>query len=377
VHIREMVKAFNALGHTVDIVGPAGISNVKTARTGSDSLASRCWKCCSRFMPELFFEMLELVYNFYAYSKIYKAFSKKKYDMIYERYAILGCAGVHYAKKHNIPIVLELSYTSFTPILRKRSRVFEPVSHAIDRYLFRNADGNIVVSSYLKKHLIELGVKEGKIIFLPNAADTDFFRPDVPCGHIRERYGLHNKKVIGFVGGLNHVHGLDFLFDIIPDVLNSQKEAVFFLIGDGVLRGHLEKRIQDMGMGNKVFLAGNVPHSDLPAYVSVFDIAVVPDSNEYGSPMKIFEYMAMAKPVVAPVIGPVTDAINDGKEGFLFPRLDGRMFAQALISLLENSELRRVTGAAGRDKVEKNYTWMKNAEQVDRFCKKMPNSAAA
>jgi len=102
----------------------------------------------------------------------------------------------------------------------------------------------------------------------------------------------------------------------------------------------------------------------LPGHVAAFDIAVMPDSNEYGSPMKIYEYMAMGKPVVAPRLGPLEDGIVDGETGILFPRRDAAALRAALEKLLRDDRLRAGMGARARDHVLAKHTWDRNAARI-------------
>src|SRR6185312_10399925 len=105
-------------------------------------------------------------------------------------------------------------------------------------------------------------------------------------------------------------------------------------------------------------------HDELPAHVAAFDVAVMPDSNEYGSPMKIYEYMAMGKPVVGPRLGPLEDGIRDGETGILFERLDASALESALATLLGDESRRRLMGRRAREHVLASHTWTRNAERV-------------
>jgi glycosyltransferase involved in cell wall biosynthesis len=118
------------------------------------------------------------------------------------------------------------------------------------------------------------------------------------------------------------------------------------------------------GLEDRVKIAGWVGHEELPAHVAAFDVAVMPDSNEYGSPMKIYEYMAMGVPVVAPRLGPLADGIVDGETGRLVPRRDLASFAGALVDLLSDETLRSRMGARAADHVARNHTWERNAARV-------------
>ena len=114
VHISEIVKALRDLGHNVDVVSPYGVNarDKETLQRENSVKPNKIYTGISKFFPEFCFEILELLYNFKA-AKLMRALSKnKKYDLIYERYAIFNCSGVKFAKKHKIPIILEVNSLS-------------------------------------------------------------------------------------------------------------------------------------------------------------------------------------------------------------------------------------------------------------------------
>jgi glycosyltransferase involved in cell wall biosynthesis len=365
VHIREMALALSSTGNNVDILSPAGLNTFNEEAR----INSKVHNAISKFLPEIFFEIIEIIYAFVAYKKIPKILQNKKYDLIYERYSIFNWAGIRSARMFSIPIILEINYTSFMPLYRKRSSILKPLAHIMDRMIFRSADGFIAVSTYLKNHLISLGVDREKIIVLTNAADPKKFDSDIEGYHVRKKLGFDKKKVVGFVGGFYPWHGLDMLLDSFKEIKKEFNHAVLLLIGDGPLRGKLEQKIKGGTIEKDVVFLGVIPQESLPEYISAFDIAVMPDSNEYGSPMKIFEYMAMAKPVIAPRLVPLVDAITDGREGLLFNQRDSGEFCKTLKKLLSDDKLRLEMGILGRKKILLEHTWQINAARALEFFK--------
>jgi glycosyltransferase involved in cell wall biosynthesis len=109
---------------------------------------------------------------------------------------------------------------------------------------------------------------------------------------------------------------------------------------------------------------GPVPHGEIPQYIATFDIAVVPHSNEFRSPIKLFEYMAQAKAVVAPQTEPIASVVEDSRTGLLFEPNGEPSLRQCLIRLVDDAEGRRRLGEAARRLLENNYTWEHNAERV-------------
>jgi glycosyltransferase involved in cell wall biosynthesis len=154
-------------------------------------------------------------------------------------------------------------------------------------------------------------------------------------------------------------------------LFKDYNEAVLLLIGDGPMRRSLEKRTSKLGLKNRVQFIGYVSHNQLPEYIAAFDIAVMPNSNEYGSPMKIYEYMAMSKPVVAPSFVPLKDGINHSVEGLLFEPENTDELVHCLEKLIIDPSLRVRMGKYGRKRILTIHNWDNNAESVIIFLKEL------
>lgn len=357
-HIREMVKAFRGLGYNVDIVSPPGVSDAAKDDVGSQK------KNRYRF-PQIFFEMLEMSYNLVALINLRSALAKKRYKFIYERYAIFNIAGIIAANTNGTPVIIEVSFTSKTSVFPKRTRIFAPLARVIDRFIFSRADGIVVVSSVLKKGLIEdFGVPEGKILVLPNAVDPEIFNPGRSYTTPAPKYSFSGDRIVGFVGGFYPWHGLDFLMDTAESVIKEMPHTKFVLVGDGPMKETLTRRVKNSVLKDAVIFTGSVPHNELPKHIASFDIGVMPDSNAYGSPIKIFEYMAMGKPVLAPKLGPIEEVVEDGVNGLTFARLSKEKFSEAIVKILTDEKLYQKIAANSRKDVLEKYNWSKNAEAI-------------
>jgi glycosyltransferase involved in cell wall biosynthesis len=141
-------------------------------------------------------------------------------------------------------------------------------------------------------------------------------------------------------------------------------ELMLLLVGDGALREDTAKLVQSLQLSDRVLFTGKVPHADVPDYIAVMDIGVMPESNVFGSPMKVFEYMAMECPPVAPRYGPLEEAISDGRDGLLFTPGDVSDLSACLHRLLSSPETRKRLGASARSKVLNQHQWIHNAQAV-------------
>ena len=170
--------------------------------------------------------------------------------------------------------------------------------------------------------------------------------------------------VIGYVGAFVPWHRLDMLIDAACVLAPAYPHARWLLVGDGVERPRVESLLAERGLVGKFWMPGAVAHRFVPSYVSVMDVAVMPHSNVFGSPMKLFEYMAMARAVVVPDVPAIREVIQDGVNGLLFRAGDPSAFCESLRRLLEEDELRRRLGERARQDVLEKHTWMHNARRV-------------
>ena len=112
------------------------------------------------------------------------------------------------------------------------------------------------------------------------------------------------------------------------------------LVGDGPIRKMIEEMIKEENIEDKVIFTGNVKHDNVPKFIAAMDICVIPQSNEYRSPVKLFEYMAMSKPVIAPRLEPIELVVEHEKSGILFEQANENSFKEVLIYLMENNDER-------------------------------------
>ena len=360
-----------AAGAEVAIVSPPGVivntaaESGTAAANGSRKATPRTpWRALAERLPEFLFELAEIAYNVPAYFRLRRALRSFRADALYERYAFFNVAGALAARAARVPLVLEVNYTADTPLFRKRSRVLRPLARAAERFVFRRATLIGAVSTVLQRQVEAGGIPGERVVTLPNAADPDRFRADLSGRDVRERYGLNGGPVVGFTGAFFPWHGVRLLLDALPGLLREMPQTSVLLVGDGPERRALEEQVRRAGLSDRVRFTGYVGHDELPAHVAAFDVAVMPDSNEYGSPMKIYEYMAMGKPVVGPRLGPLEDGIKDGETGILFERLDATALEVAIATLLRDESRRIRMGRRAREHVLASHTWARNAERI-------------
>lgn len=358
VHILAIVNALRAMGHEVHLVGPAPIS--AAAIPGRRSFLSGIKKRLPRFA----FELISLAYNVPVFFKLFFAVRRVDPDFIYERYALFNFAGVALARWRRIPLILEVN----TPYAQAWAHYYGLTLRRLARFIERRtllaADHIITVTETEKWMLVREGIPAERIAVSHNAVWPQEFDPARYSGRaLRERLGLKN-IVVGFVGTMNRWQGIDRFSEVLQRVFSERDDVSFLFVGDGEFRGPLEEFCRNANLMDRVAFAGRQPHQEIPRYIAAMDIAVLLNSNGYGSPMKVFEYMAMQKAVIAPSVGPVMEVLKNGTTGLLIPPGDARAMGERILKLAADASLRERLGRTGRAYVVARHTWFNNAESI-------------
>ena len=364
VHVREMVEAFRQLGHEAVVVSPPGIDPFREEEpiTGSKSRLAKTWKWVSGHLPQIWFELLELAYNLIGYKNIKGLIKKEKIDFIYERYAFFCFAGAYLAKKYDIPIILEVNEIS--GIKRIRGQALVNLAKRIEKWIFNKVDAIVTVSSFLKKRIGSKGIDSDKIYVIPNAVNIEKFNAGTDGIEIRNRFNLNGKTVLGFAGWFAWWDNLELLVNTVSGMVKEKANLHLVLIGDGDKREELEHKAIRRGVNDNITFAGKVSRKKMPDFIQAIDICVLPHSNPFGSPVVLFEYMAMGKAVVAPRLGPMEDVITDGVNGVLFEPKDENSLRKCLLDLINDSHKREKIGKEARNTVLSRHLWRHNAERV-------------
>ena len=378
VHIWEMVRAFRRLGHPVTVLGPKGVAADPLAEPPPDGpeparsqaagpgLAVRIFRFLSYHAPAWLFELAELAYNAVLAIRLRRLPAARGAGLVYERYAQGVLAGSAFARRRGIPYVVEVNYSVLTPIVRRRTRLLRPLFAAIERRVLARADVIVVISETLRRLLADgWRLPADRFLVLPNAADPERFRPDLPPPPVLAE-ATGGRVVIGYVGGFYRWHGLDALLDayaaLPPDLRRS---ACLLLIGDGPERPHIAARARQMGFADSVILPGMIDHGELPRWLAQFAIAVLPDIADYASPMKLFEYWASGAAVIAADTEPIRDVLPAGAPiARLIPPADRTALAEALKELMEDPARRAALGRAARAFIRRERSWRNNAEAL-------------
>lgn len=359
-HIINLVNAFRKTGVKVIPIFAGGNKGEQKAKRKFTSLKERLPETITSLLKDLY----KMFYNFQFYLKYTSIFKRAKPDFVYERWSAFHFATFLLSKRLKIPYIIEINAPP-VDIKWFTKTYFIPLIAFIQKKLVENADAVIVVSNYIKQYFTDKGLHPDKIFVLPNAVDIDIFN-NKRCGrNIRSEYGIpENSVVIGFVGSMEKYHGIEVLIEASIKIVKKRKDVHFLLVGPFNENNNYTEFLKTEGITEFFTITGGVPFIDVPEYIAAMDICVMPHSNNYGSPIKIFEYGAMGKPVVAPQVGPVEEVIKDGKEGLLITPGDSDELTDRILLLISNPQLRQKLGSNLQKKIQRYHTWKQNAQKI-------------
>jgi glycosyltransferase involved in cell wall biosynthesis len=328
-----------------------------------------------RFQSELHFPYLAL-FDSYRMAEA-GSINLKGFDLIHERFNLMALGGAWASKRLGIPFVLEvnadlLEQRKFKGVPERGLRRLFAVWAT--RFCFNAATKIICISGGLKDHLSSAwNIEASKLMVLPCAADVDAFAHTQNSESVRRGLGLTNEPVVMWVGGFYPWHDHDLLLKSFTLVLKKNPNAKLVLVGDGQTRASVERKVRETGLRNAVITTGAIPHFGVPDMVSIADVAVVPSApisasrGGTGTPLKLFEYMAAGKAVVATALDEATEVIEEGHNGMLVEAGDVNGFAEAMLTLINNPIERARLGQNARKQAVEQYSWKEYTRRLEEI----------
>jgi glycosyltransferase involved in cell wall biosynthesis/SAM-dependent methyltransferase len=316
---------------------------------------------------------------------------------IYERLCLGNWVGALISRELQIPYVLEYNGSE---IVMHRGSDNPPLQYAsvyekVEDFAFRQATAISVVSVHIKDDLVRRGIDARKILVNPNGADLERYAPPSADEkrRVRATLGFGDADcVIGFTGTFGWWHGVDVLAAAIPRLCRSAPHARFLLIGDGTHKPLLDDEIERHGLADRVIRVGSVPQAEGARLLKACDLFVSPhnrhmsDGKFFGSPTKIFEYMALAVGIVATDLEQIGEVLSpalrptDLIRGDLVVRderavlcapgdLDG--FVDGVSGLIRRRDIADALGRNARLAVTE-YSWQRHVERLWAFVDSLP-----
>jgi glycosyltransferase involved in cell wall biosynthesis len=361
-HINGVVNGLIDLG--VDVTF---ISNDRIASLDESSLHFRLIPPDTNVMPRAAFDVHNAMLFSDAAADIVAA---DKPHFIYQRYCRFSWAGVEAGIRAQVPLFLE--YNGSEVWIGKNWDSTEQLEllERCERLNLNAATRIFVISEVERNNLVKAGIAPEKIIVNPNGVDTEVFRPGIGGGAERADFGIPSDKVlVGFVGTFGPWHGVLALAEAIA-LVPKDAGMHFLLIGDGSLKPDVHERLRASGDLNRVTFAGIVSHERVPRLLDACDILVSPhvplaDGSEFfGSPTKLFEYMAMGKGIVASRLGQIGDVLTDNETALLVEPANVAELSDAIAKMAGDQDLRMRLGTAARQAALQNHTWLRNGARL-------------
>ena len=358
VHLEELVGALRGLGHTVVVVGPDAVD---TEAFGSDAGVVAWMK---RRLPQPLYELAEWAYGVHAGRRLAKAIATFRPDVLYERYNLFSTAGVRARRRHRLPMLLEIN----APLHAERKRfdgiALDRLARATELEAWRGADVLLPVTEALAAIVRDSVGHAPRIEVIPNGINLAHFAGPFDTAALRLRWHLDGRIVLGFTGFVREWHGLDRVIAAIAKD-GVEHARMLFVVGDGPARAALEAQAAELGIASRVVFTGIVPREEIPHYVSTFDVALQPAVVSYASPLKLFEYLALGRAIVAPDQPNIREVLDDGVNALLFPVDDPDGLTKAMERLSTDAALReRLARGALETIARRGLTWVRNAERV-------------
>ena len=257
--------------------------------------------------------------------------------------------------------------------LAARIRYF--LSVRIDDWNMKSAARVFVISSEIiaKIRRKNSGLSPARFVLMQSGANTRLFTPGPP-EPAREVLGLERKcRYVCFVGSLLSHQGLGTLIEAAPLILEKRPECRFLIVGQGPEKKRWEDMAVFLGISQKFVFTGQVSYEQVPYWIRAADLCVAPYLPDAGfrSPVKIFDYLACGRPVVASDVPGTTGVFKDLEAVVLVPPGNPGRFAEAVISLLDDPDLCIRLGISGRFWVCRNFSRQKAADLVARCAREL------
>ena len=297
--------------------------------------------------------------------KLYSAIHQST-NIIHERYSAINIAGAIYSYVNHVPLVLEVNAPLIEEWSTQRQQKFFEKRTAIyfTKISFRMASRILVVSETLKQILMnDWKVSDEKIVVLSNAVDVQLFQsPYSEVAHDlvdKLRHLEGRRPICMYVGSLHDWQGVDILIDAFAKLVVNNINGILVIVGDGREMSYLRNQVNQLAISERVIFIGEIPHKSVPYVLSFADVCVLPYRQLprfYFSPMKLYEYMAAGKAIVASGQGQILNVIEHNKNGVIVPPNNVEALATAIHDLFINDFWRNILSINALNTV-RNNTW--------------------
>lgn len=362
-HITGVVKGLARNGHRIDLCVPKLGRNPGGLNGGS--------RVRLRYVPTVPVRGVRpLTYLFLSMFYLPCLYLRLRPDIVYVRDIKFTVLPALLSKVFKTPCILEVNgLTDEAAKIRRMAGWTFAVLDFFHRWNLRNTDHIVTVTSGMKHEMAcRYAVSPNKISIITNGVDLKRFRP-INGAEARKRVGLSEAyNYIGFVGGLFPWHGLDHLVEASRHVLKEEPHARFVIVGSGLMEEQLKKMVAKRQLDQTFIFTGMVPFDAVPAYINSFDVCIVffkRVRKDPGDPIKLYEYLACGRPVVASNVTGYGDVVESIGAGTSVNSEDPIATADAILKLLKNSSEAEIMAKKGFEKARACFGWEKKVEETE------------
>lgn len=363
VHIEEMIDAMRTLGHEVRVVAPT--LGAPAAQQGAMGTEVGWVHRLKAALPKAVYELLELAYSLVAYRQLVQAAKDFQPDFIYERYNLFLLSGTLLKRKLGLPLLLEVN----SPLVDERLKhsgglSLVKLARWAEGTAWRSANFVLPVTQVLAGHVTAYGVPAERIAVIPNGINRAHFVSAPTSDVAKQRLGLQGQLVLGFTGFVRDWHGVDRVVRWMSTPA-APSNCHLLVVGDGPVRSDLEALAAQLRIAKRVTFTGVIDRHRVPEHVAAFDVALQPAVTAYASPLKLMEYLVLAKAVVAPAEPNLLEVLTDGDNALLFDDKTPGSFEAALTRLCADPVLCAHLAQGALDTITRlDLTWLGNARRV-------------
>ncbi|MGD9855315.1 MAG: glycosyltransferase family 4 protein [Planctomycetaceae bacterium] len=277
-----------------------------------------------------------------------------------------GWAGVWAGRFKRCPFVLEIRDIwpeSIQAVGAMRGGPIVRFIEWLERRMYRAADHIVAVGQGYRERIAEKAPVADRISVIMNGVDPQKFSDENVRGvtEFRQRWGLEGRFVCSYLGTIGMAHGLDVVLKAAAMMRNSdRRDVVFLLVGDGARRGELERAARDRGLSEWVIFTGRQPREAMPTVLAASDACLVhlKATELFGTviPSKIFETMAMGRPIIMGVQGEAQEIVLEAGAGIAMEPESAESLLAAVEQLASDPGLRLTMGASARRFVVERFS---------------------
>ena len=370
VHVREIIAGLRKLGHQVGLIACAW-NNFEEA----DSFYNLHKFSGIKRQPYIISSVILFIYLLKVLPKYDIIFARDYHTVI-----IALLPRIIFKKK----LVFEINGLANEEQKLKIDSIFNRMLsffiQKAEKVATKYSDRIVSVTPQIASYLVrQFYCPEDKVEVISNGVNTRIFHPiqdEASLLEWRRKFGIEREeKVVAFVGNLAPWQGVEYLVQVAPLLISTVENIKFMIIGNGILRKGLEAEVKRLGVSRHFLFTGMVHYKQIPLYINIADIGVAPFISQRNrqtgvSPLKVFEYMACGKPVVASRIEGLEFIEAEGA-GLLVEPEDLISLETALFELLKDPQKREGMGRRGLQIVKDRFSWDSAALRIEKILEKL------